>query len=412
MTLHHRRNVRRGNIVVLTAFLMIGLLAMLAFALDMGYIVLARTELQRTADAAALDAVQFLPDKQEARSIAQAAAIVNVGAVAPPLNSSDVHFGIWDYDTAQFVYPEPPLSNANAVRVTLKMTQANGNPLPLFLGPLLGTDNVDVAASAIATYDRHLCGPLVGIEWVSVPGNPSTDSYNSDYGPYDAATAGERGGVCSDGPVSVEGDAIIRGDARAGKGFSVAVEGNAEVTGNIGTRLKPLNMPAVDASVAESDNDNISLPLILKGNNYESPIDNQGNFVLDGTKVYDMPAGTYYFNDFTLSGQAVLNITDQVIIFVTGDLYRGGGVMVNNNSQLPSNLQIYMTGGSAELTSENDFYGVIYGPNTDIRLAGSADWYGGTVGKTLTFTGSGSAHYDEALKMEHASFPLRVTLVE
>ncbi len=45
---------RRGNIVVFSAFLMVMMIAMIAFAVDLGYLVSARTELQRSADAAAL----------------------------------------------------------------------------------------------------------------------------------------------------------------------------------------------------------------------------------------------------------------------------------------------------------------------------------------------------------------------
>src|SRR5215470_15018013 len=49
----HDRN-RRGGITVLAAFLMIALVAMLAFAIDLGYLANSQAELQRSADAAAL----------------------------------------------------------------------------------------------------------------------------------------------------------------------------------------------------------------------------------------------------------------------------------------------------------------------------------------------------------------------
>src|SRR4051812_48501139 len=53
---------RRGNVLVLTAFLMTGMIALLAFAIDLGYAYSARTELQRTADAAAIAAAWDLID--------------------------------------------------------------------------------------------------------------------------------------------------------------------------------------------------------------------------------------------------------------------------------------------------------------------------------------------------------------
>ena len=64
------------------------------------------------------------------------------------------------------------------------------------------------------------------------------------------------------------------------------------------------------------------------------------------------------------------------------------------------------------LESGNDFYGVIYAPTSPVTIDGSADLFGAVVGKTLTLTGSGRAHYDESLHMEEVEFPLRTTLVD
>ena len=54
----NRKSKRRGAILALVALLMVPLFAMLAFAVDYGYLLKVRTDLQRTADAAALAAVQ------------------------------------------------------------------------------------------------------------------------------------------------------------------------------------------------------------------------------------------------------------------------------------------------------------------------------------------------------------------
>src|SRR5262245_35399537 len=57
----HRRN---GNILVMTALLMMTLMALLAFAIDLGYLYAVRTELQRSADSAAIAAAWELIDKE------------------------------------------------------------------------------------------------------------------------------------------------------------------------------------------------------------------------------------------------------------------------------------------------------------------------------------------------------------
>ena len=53
---HLPRSRRRGNIAILAAFLMIVMLVCVAFAVDLGYLYIARTEAQACADAAALAA--------------------------------------------------------------------------------------------------------------------------------------------------------------------------------------------------------------------------------------------------------------------------------------------------------------------------------------------------------------------
>ncbi|MCA9266954.1 MAG: hypothetical protein KDA41_00710, partial [Planctomycetales bacterium] len=60
-----RRSLRRrkGNVLVLSAVLMVMMVAMLAFAVDVGYIYVSRTQLQRSADAAAMAAAWELIDE-------------------------------------------------------------------------------------------------------------------------------------------------------------------------------------------------------------------------------------------------------------------------------------------------------------------------------------------------------------
>lgn len=53
---------RKGSVLVLTAIMMVLMFAMLAFAVDLGYLTMVRTQLQRTADAAAIAATWSLID--------------------------------------------------------------------------------------------------------------------------------------------------------------------------------------------------------------------------------------------------------------------------------------------------------------------------------------------------------------
>ncbi len=384
---------------------------MVAFAIDMGYICHARTELQRTADCCALAAVAKLPNLDMALCAAQTAAQENRGSCSPELRDADFEVGYWNRYTATFQTAPPTGKSVNAVRVTVRRTTATGNPLKLFFANLIDVRKSDVTSSAIAMYDRGSCGPFIGIDWIDVIGSPIMDSYNSDFGFYDPANAGYRSGICSDGPIKVGGDSLIQGNAMAGKGKTITVANNSTVTGKIGNRRKPLNLAPVDASQAATTNDNHKVPKVRRGNKWVSLVDNQNNFLLNSTDEITLPSGTYYFKDFDVNGQSILNVNGTVRIYLTGDLKRAGGTQVNNLSAIPSDLKIYMTGGKASVTSTNNFHGIIYAPNTQVTVNGSSGYFGVIVGKTLTKGGSAGGHYDESLDMELDEFPKRITLV-
>jgi hypothetical protein len=117
--------------------------SMIAFALDLGYINLTRTELQTAADASALAASTVL--NQNATTIRQVAqhyaGMHRSGGQAVTLATSDVEMGVWDAGAGTFT---PAASGGNAVRVTARRTAA-----PLFFARVLGRNNFDTTASAI-----------------------------------------------------------------------------------------------------------------------------------------------------------------------------------------------------------------------------------------------------------------------
>ena len=418
-----RRCGRRGNVLVLTALLMVALFGVLAFAVDTGWVLHTRTELQRTADACALAAAARLPDSSEATLVAHAVAAENGWSSGvqigegdemhgSDLDPLDVEYGLWDRDTATFTTPTPSGRSTNAVRVTLRRTEATKNPLGLFFGRVIGTSQADVSASATAWYDRGVCGPFVGIDWLDVRGDATTNSFDSAEGPYSPGAARDRGTICSDGPIDVLGNPIVRGDALAGKGDAVNVNGAAVVTGHLGNRVTPLSLPPVDASEAAATNDNDDAPQVWQGQSWRDAIQPNGDFRLNAGEVYDLPPGTYYLRNVTLNGSSTLNIHGPTTIYVTGKLLRAGTSDVNNNTQLASNLQILSTGGTIDVSSNTPFYGVIYAPESRVTIDGDADLFGAVVGKTLKVIGNSAAHYDESLDLEHLEVPPRTMLVD
>jgi Flp pilus assembly protein TadG len=165
---------RRAAIAPLTAFLLVLLLGMLAFSIDLGYIVMARAELQNAADAAALAAVEQLQPyyvqyyspsadqssiltsaKNQAKSFASLyTGFHKAGGVSNIVldTTNDLQFGYQDSSTA---YQSPPPSGyfPNTVQVTLRLDGSdNTNPaLNLFFGPVLGMSQTSVIVTARAT---------------------------------------------------------------------------------------------------------------------------------------------------------------------------------------------------------------------------------------------------------------------
>lgn len=173
---------RKGVILVLTALLLVLMLAMIAFAVDLGYLNVARTELQRSADAAAIaatyDLIQSgdpasqanyseLETKARARAV-QYAALNKVLAQSPGLAQSDVTIGYLANPSDKNSQIVASGANApNAVRVLVRRASGQNNEVPLFFGRLLGRNLVSMQAEATAA----MRGDIIGFTTPSDGGN-------------------------------------------------------------------------------------------------------------------------------------------------------------------------------------------------------------------------------------------------
>lgn len=155
---------RRGAILVLVAFLIPVLAIMAAFAIDVAWMQLVRTELRTATDAASRAGAKELSLEQDisrARAAAINAAARNRVAGKPlALAGDDVVFGTSQQANAasRFVFT-PGGDTINAVRVTGRRQQGSaGGPVSLFLGGLLGVQQFEPAQTATSTIlDRDIC---------------------------------------------------------------------------------------------------------------------------------------------------------------------------------------------------------------------------------------------------------------
>ncbi len=139
---------RRGAIAVLAAVLSVIMLAMLAFAIDVGYVSLVKTQLQAAADASALAAASRIGQTDMVSTAKSVGSSNTASGRSVQINSSDVETGIWDSSALTFT---PSVSTINSVRVTARTNSASGGTTPMFFGRVLGWNSLDQKASAVAT---------------------------------------------------------------------------------------------------------------------------------------------------------------------------------------------------------------------------------------------------------------------
>lgn len=182
MIVPKRPQDRRGAIAPLTALLLVFLLAMVAFAVDLAWVVEVRTELQNAADASALAGANELMEpyvrwqlpnqtsdsKQTILNLAMASARTtaknyakynragNVAALT--LRDEDIQFGFTDGAGNYQALGSPTQTNGslppgypNTIRITLRRDKLANGALPLFFGAVLGKPSSDLSAPASAT---------------------------------------------------------------------------------------------------------------------------------------------------------------------------------------------------------------------------------------------------------------------
>ncbi len=154
---------RHGNVAVVLAVALPAVFAFAALSIDLSYAYWMRNKVQVTASTAALAAASQLPDQAQAITTAKTFAAKNMatGQHGLVMQDSDVVLGHWDEDSRAFTAADTPF---NAVKVTARRTEANGNPLDLFLSPVIGKSSADISASAIAVSSTRSVWDVVVVQ--------------------------------------------------------------------------------------------------------------------------------------------------------------------------------------------------------------------------------------------------------
>jgi Flp pilus assembly protein TadG len=167
----HTRKQRRAAVVVQVAVASIVLLSFAALAIDTGRLYMARVEVQRAADAAALASVSgYISNNglSQNRSALQTACTArgvdacsrnNSSGVPMVLSSADVVLGRHSYDNPGAALDRSANARFNAVELTVRRTNGSANGGVDFLfAPIFGRQNGGVTAVARAVMDDRFAG--------------------------------------------------------------------------------------------------------------------------------------------------------------------------------------------------------------------------------------------------------------
>jgi Flp pilus assembly protein TadG len=191
---------RRGAVTPLIAFLLVPFAGMVAFALDVAWIVQSRSDLQSAADSAALAGAEQLmsgyvqyslpiqtaqstiisTSETTAKTYAKNFASYNTagGVSSLTLNDGDIEFGFTDASnnyTAAPGYTGYP----NTVKVTMRLDSSANGALKLFFAPVLGITSTNVRVTAAATIYTSTVTSLQSSPTVNSPILPMTLDVNA-----------------------------------------------------------------------------------------------------------------------------------------------------------------------------------------------------------------------------------------
>jgi hypothetical protein len=226
---------------------------------------------------------------------------------------------------------------------------------------------------------------LVGLDLVDMSGTPTV--------------SGEAASVFSNVLVSLAGSYDLEGSAISGG--AVTISGNQKPGGDIVENATKVSVadPTADVVAAKTKNDNAKIPCVASGNKCLSPV-SSFKLSLASKQSLTLAAGSYYFESISISGQAKLNVSGDVVIYLAGGATFNGGSATNPSSDSlvvisSSTSEIKLNGGGT-----TDMH--IFAPNATVRFAGTQGFKGTALGKELRISGTADLEVSERLDIVDA----------
>ena len=209
---------------------------------------------------------------------------------------------------------------------------------------------------------------------LKVSGNAIVNSLGLATGDAEA----EQGHLRSNADIILNGTVEIHGDALAGPGDEVILNGGPLVTGTIGNAdtdlgCYPVDLAALEA-VLDQANDNDEIPLSSNGNDVLGGPDGR-RFKIVGNDSITLPAGTYLFSSLEIGGGSTVEVDGEVRILVTGTVKINGGGSFNQ-ADSPFLLRLWSSGATFKVDSQSLLRAFVYAPAAGVQLKGGAEVQG------------------------------------
>jgi Flp pilus assembly protein TadG len=298
---------RRGSALVYLTATLVALLAFASLAIDVGRVLVVRSELQLAADAAARYGAKGLTSGvTTAQSFAVDAADDNLadGAAVVIDPGTDIEFLSWNPSARTYTtLTGTARANANALRVRARRTSANGGGVPLMFARVLGRSSFDVEARSIAYLNPSASARgIVGLTGIRFRHNAYIGGYNSaSLRSPTRTTDSDTGNLSSNGSIRGSHGNQVRGDVLLGP--SAPNVRGVSVSGATTRAGAAIPTPAEATWNPQANPNGIS-------QNYRA----NGNVTL--------PGGTYYFTSLRIQG--TLTFSGPATLIVRGPITMGG----------------------------------------------------------------------------------------
>lgn len=360
------------------------------------------------------------------------------------LNDGDI--STWDGTPAERTLTLSSLqaSNGSIVGdVVITVSELNeDNPVILSTGkvPFRNSDTVDRTIRAVVSIDSEVLFGLAlfASDGINIAGKSQVDAYDSREGDYKGQNKGLATTIATNathvGAITLEDKAELTGDAQIGHEGDpddILVLDKAKINGNKRALHEPTLIPPIKAPQG----------LPWRGEITED----------DGPNINITESGEY--SSITLRKGAKLNITEDVVIYISGpfnlkkgskfiiedgvhvqiylghSFYMEKGSKFNKKFDKPTNLQIWGTetfngdfiaeggeeegeGGGFIMDSNNAFCGAVYLPQGNMEINGNMKYYGSIVAKTILIDANAKVHYDIALSAIDTPYSMPVYTVK